>query len=67
MRACQPIAASRLTSISLRGVPSGFVGSVRISPPNPTAAATIPPSSRIETSVPVPTLMWLSIGSVLAA
>ena len=52
MRARQPMALSRSTFISLRGVPSGLVGSVTISPVKLTASATIPANSRIELKYP---------------
>ena len=46
------------TSISLRIVPSGFVASNSTSPSKPTALTTNSDSSRIVSSLPVPTLMW---------
>ena len=55
------------TSISLRGVPSGLDVSQVIRPVKPVASAIISATSRIETSSPVPTLMWDNIGCVSAS
>ena len=52
--AVQPRPASRLTSSSLRGVPSGLLSSKTIRPSKPTTCITVSASSRIVTSVPVP-------------
>ena len=49
---------SLLTSVSLRSVPSGFDASQRSSPLKPISFMIFSATSRIDTSLPVPTLMW---------
>ena len=56
VRARQPSLARRLTSSSLRGVPSGREGSKLIPPVYPTAAATTRANSAMVMSSPVPIL-----------
>ena len=46
------------TSISLRGVPSGFVTSKATSPSKPTVLTIISDNSRMVSSLPVPTFIW---------
>jgi len=54
MQEARRIAASRLTSISLRGALSGLPGSARISPSKPTTATTSRARSLIGMSAPAP-------------
>ena len=52
--------------MSLRGVPSGFEGSLRISPSKATTDATNLARSRIEISSPEPTFTWPSREYIVA-
>ena len=64
--AFQPRLASRPTSRSLRGVPSGFVSSNTMRPVKPVTSAISSANWPMVTSAPQPTLTWLIIGSVAA-
>ena len=55
---CQPKLCSLLTSVSLRSVPSGFDASQRSSPLKPISFLIFSATSRMDSSLPVPTLMW---------
>lgn len=58
MRWCHPRACRRVTSVSLRRVPSGLERSHCSSPRKPTSRIIISAASRMLISLPVPMLMW---------
>ena len=64
MRGRQPRLVSLLESSSLRGVPSGFEGSVTTLPEKPTTRAINFANSRMLTSLPEPTFTCESPGIV---
>ena len=55
---CHPSLCSFVTSVSLRSVPSGFDESQSSLPLNPISAIIFSATSRIDSSLPVPTLIW---------
>jgi hypothetical protein len=63
----QPIAASGDIHQLARGAVGLRGGRSAIRPSKPVTSATIPASSAMLTSVPVPTLIWLSIGCGVGA